>query len=587
MLLSRFWYVLLSVACAATVFLLYLASAVSNRNGTRTMNDLLTGASNSVGWYLKDDARTRETELIPLALDPDVRDGLKAAMEAESIGAINRDVRDKAVKAVKKFAQGHSTNNPDKNVVYDSVWAIDVHGRVLANVGFESGTASKEFEMGGYALVADAIHGWIRDDAWVFNEKIYRVVGRPVEVEAGAAPLGAVVAAKVVDDRFAQDISERTGAAMAFFAGGTRVASGAPGSFDKADLEVTPSDIAKVEGDADYQEKGRTAPLTLRESLGWNVGAIFARMPGEAWDERAGYVVATRHPTVRSPFDFQHLADEKDKGSVPTLYIVLGALGAAVLGILFSIIEHTLPLRTFRKELTKLANRENATDVLKPASFRGVFKKFAALVNDALDKIAAKGGVERGVADLKSVLGPLPAQPQMSAFAVPTGLGGNLGGGGVTAPVKRPKRLPGRPSSRGKDEEGDGTAPTSGDTEAAVSEMAPTSKPSLPRSASGSGPASEAGLPSSIGLEEPGEGEPYEAAGPEVDEETEWRQVYKDFLTMKKKLGEPTEALTYEKFRGTLQRNKDALVARHGCSRVTFRVYEKQGKTALKASPAK
>ena len=43
----------------------------------------------------------------------------------------------------------------------------------------------------------------------------------------------------------------------------------------------------------------------------------------------------------------------------------------------------------------------------------------------------------------------------------------------------------------------------------------------------------------------------------------------------------------YEKFRGTLQRNKDALVARHGCSRVTFRVYEKQGKTALKASPAK
>jgi hypothetical protein len=56
---------------------------------------------------------------------------------------------------------------------------------------------------------------------------------------------------------------------------------------------------------------------------------------------------------------------------------------------------------------------------------------------------------------------------------------------------------------------------------------------------------------------------------------------------MKKRLGEPVEALTYEKFRGTLQRNKDALVARHGCARVKFRVYEKQGKTALKASPAK
>jgi len=63
--------------------------------------------------------------------------------------------------------------------------------------------------------------------------------------------------------------------------------------------------------------------------------------------------------------------------------------------------------------------------------------------------------------------------------------------------------------------------------------------------------------------------------------------VYADFVAMKKKFGEPTEKLTYEKFRGTLQRNKDALVARHGCEKVSFRVYEKQGKAALKASPVK
>jgi hypothetical protein len=191
------------------------------------------------------------------------------------------------------------------------------------------------------------------------------------------------------------------------------------------------------------------------------------------------------------------------------------------------------------------------------------------------------------VADLKSVLGPLPAQPQMSAFAMPQGLGANLGG--VAAPVKRPKRLPGRPSSRGKDEEGDGV-PSSVETERAVDDMAPASKPPLPRPGDrplGAGPPSEAGMPSSIGVEEPVEGEMLEAAGPEVDEETEWRQVYKEFLAMKKKLGEPIEALTYDKFRGTLQRNKDALVARHGCRRVTFRVYEKQGRTALKASPVK
>jgi hypothetical protein len=576
-LLSRFWYVLLSVAGGALVFLLFLAQTVTNRASTRSMSDMLTSATNAVGWYLKDDANQRTVSLIPLALDPDVRDGLKAANEAAEIGAVNRDVKDKARKAIKKFADAHSPTGGDKDMVFDAVWAIDVHGRVLANVGYEQGTTSKEFEMGGYAVVADAIHGWIRDDAWVFDEKIYRVVARPVEIESNGTPVGAVVAAKVVDDRYAQDISERTGSAVAFFAGGTRVATGAPSSFDKADLEVNPSDIAKLESDPDYEEKGRTAPRVLRELPGWNVGAIFARMPGEAWDLHAGYVVGNRHPTVRSPFDFQNLADEKDKAAVPLLWIALGAAGAALLGLIFSILEHSLPLHTFRKALAKLANRDTPDDVMKPASFRGVYKKFAALVNDALDKIAAKGGVERGVADLKKVLGPLPAQPQLSAFAVPQGTGVVLTPTASSgSQAKRPRVLPGR---KGKDGETDESVASSPEGEAGIP-PAPSSRRDLPK------PTSERGLqPPAPSVAEM---EPVEAdGGAPVDEETEWRSVFKEFVGLKKKLGEPTESLTYEKFRGTLQRNKDALVARHGCSRVQFRVYEKQGKTALKASPVK
>ena len=36
-----------------------------------------------------------------------------------------------------------------------------------------------------------------------------------------------------------------------------------------------------------------------------------------------------------------------------------------------------------------------------------------------MEKVAAKGGAPRRAADLQSVLGPIPAQPSMSAFAVP------------------------------------------------------------------------------------------------------------------------------------------------------------------------
>lgn len=63
--------------------------------------------------------------------------------------------------------------------------------------------------------------------------------------------------------------------------------------------------------------------------------------------------------------------------------------------------------------------------------------------------------------------------------------------------------------------------------------------------------------------------------------------VYDDFIALKTKLGESTKKLTFEKFRGTLQRNKDSIIARHKCERVKFRVYEKQGRAALKASPIK
>ncbi len=67
----------------------------------------------------------------------------------------------------------------------------------------------------------------------------------------------------------------------------------------------------------------------------------------------------------------------------------------------------------------------------------------------------------------------------------------------------------------------------------------------------------------------------------------DWRKVYEEFLALKQQCGEPTANLTFEKFKGTLQRNKDALVARHNCTRVKFTVYVKEGKAALKASPVK
>ncbi|MBW2455179.1 MAG: hypothetical protein JRI68_11745 [Deltaproteobacteria bacterium] len=583
MLLSRFWYLVLSVALVLVVFVLYMATAVTNRHGERNAKLLLVAASKSVGYYLRDDARTRGTALIPLAMDAKIKKGLAAASKAENLSDLKSDVPQGAKNALAAFRE---KQNEKGGVPFDSLWAVDIHGRVLANDNFEKGTGSEHFEMGGYAVVADAIHGWIRDDAWVFDGQIYRVVARPVETTLGGTPVGAIVGAKVVDDSYAQDISNKTGAAVAFFAEATRVASGAPPSFDKAALEVTSKDIEALQENKEYMEKGHGLPALLRETPGYDVMAMFSRMPGEAWSLGAGYVVGHRQAIVSDPWEFERLADANDKKAVPLWLLIAVAAGTTLLGLLFTIFEHTVPLHRFRRAVAELGAKKSGTEVLKPSTFRGVYKKIAANVNDALDKIAAKAGIDRGPADMESVLGPLPTQPQMSAFSVPKA--GELtmedrapestrSSRKRSVPKSRPKKKRALPKRGDSDSDG---APDS----AAVpsSEAGPVSDPSSPESA----PATEPNRGSAAPSTQKSASEPDDGGEP-FNEEKQWREVYTNFVALKKKLGEPTKKLTYEKFKGTLQRNKDALVARHKCQRVKFRVYEKQGRAALKASPVK
>jgi hypothetical protein len=77
------------------------------------------------------------------------------------------------------------------------------------------------------------------------------------------------------------------------------------------------------------------------------------------------------------------------------------------------------------------------------------------------------------------------------------------------------------------------------------------------------------------------------AAAPEVDEETHWQQVFQEFVRTRASCGEPSEGLTYDKFRQKLEGNKAQLAAKYGCKTVRFQVYVKDGKAALKATPVK
>ena len=67
----------------------------------------------------------------------------------------------------------------------------------------------------------------------------------------------------------------------------------------------------------------------------------------------------------------------------------------------------------------------------------------------------------------------------------------------------------------------------------------------------------------------------------------ERREVFAQFVRTRTECNEPADDLTYEKFLGKLQKNKQQLVQKYGCRTVRFQVYVKEGKAALKAVPVR
>jgi len=590
MLLSRFWYGILAIALGVSVFILFVAVQMYNRTGKAAMSDSLSSDSSAVDWFLRDDARRRSSALIPIVLSTEISSGLAKASGAAKI---DKDTRDQLTATLRKLGE-------ETDPKFDHLFAVDAGGRVVATWGFERSLSELEgWELGGYASVADALHGWIRDDTWLWKGKgnILRIVARPVEKEAGGEPVGAIIGAKIVDDTFAREVTKRTGTAIAFYADNSRVASGAPESFDKSSLDEITRDLKLLDTNKDYQEKGRSEVRVIGDHL----GVVYARLPGEAWDLGAGYAVGRVAVSVSSPFDVLNRADKSDQENVPTKLVILGILIVAGIGLFFSFLEHTKPLANFRKEAERLAKGE--IDMLQPSRFRGAYKKIAADLNDGIEKVAVKGGAPRKAADLEQVLGPIPAQPMMSAFSVP----------GPGSPVESPSRpsMPRPPVSERSAPRlrNSGGAMPSADSGEQV-RFSDFSAPPINETARSASPISDdsaaRGRPQPPPPPRRPPPPPNAAVAPQdapqvaeasfvaplpmddaFDEVEDWRKVYEEFVSVKRQCGEPTAPLTFEKFKGTLQRNKDALVARHNCNRVKFTVYVKEGKAALKASPVK
>jgi hypothetical protein len=551
MIASRFWYGVLALLIGGATLLLYLAISMHDRVAARLVAEGLSADSQVVFWSLKNAARERAAQLIRFSANDKVVQLIAAANRGSSIPSATRQAMKAQLKQI-------ASKLPEEQR-FDAVFAVNHAGEIVAQIGYDQSEKQPDFELGGYSAVADALHGYVRDDTLVLD-RVYRIVVRPVEVDVGQAPAGAIVGAQLVDDDFARALSEETGAAVAFYTNGRRQGVGAPDGFPRSGLDQIVTELGALESDGDYKDRGRSGVRRLGEGL----SAVYARLPGEAWNVGAGYVVAREAPRIDGIGGVLSHADDKDKNSA-NLFLIIGAIvGATGIGLLLSFLEHTMPLNAFRRAVRELGGGA-AGQHLAPEKQRGVYRHMAMDINLALEKAAGTTGADVGGISFKQVFGDRREGPTMSAFGFPDGHDRSDGG--------PPSVMPEAPAAQ----------PGFNPAVAAVPTPA----------AYGAQPATNHGYPAARPVEYAQDMDAFSgdalmnapANSAEVD--AHWNQVYQDFVRLKLDCGENVDGFTFERFSATLRKNREELRRHHGVSEVHFSAYVKAGKAALKAKPVR
>ena len=75
--------------------------------------------------------------------------------------------------------------------------------------------------------------------------------------------------------------------------------------------------------------------------------------------------------------------------------------------------------------------------------------------------------------------------------------------------------------------------------------------------------------------------------GLDAADQAHFKEVYERFIEMRRRCGETTQDLGFDRFMAKLTRNRQTLVRKYACRTVRFQVYEKDGRAALKATPVR
>lgn len=580
MLLSRFWYVILAVAAAAAVAAALLAQSVINARSDEALADKLARDRVMVDAMLRLEARSRLDRIGFITVDGKLGSVLRQAQDVSDEKKL-RDLNAQAKELMRGHvariveAAGEDGGSPEKQreLAPDIAFALDADGRIVAQLGpLEANPPGAS--LATFPLVARALQGYLRDDVWVYDRRVYRMAARPVM--AGSEYAGAIVHGYRLHEGLTEKLSKNLGGAtVAFFHGtdvmGAHVPEDAQAAPQQAEIA---SALPEVLAEGEFQQAGSKGLVALQ-----NGGrAVFMPITGGAAAAGVGYAVARPRFVVSSPEQLFQQASQDDVKALPFPLLGGGALLLALVGLVSLYLERDRHIKALLQKTGEIAAGER--DRLIVTEWRGKYRTLADRINQAIDKEIDKAGDRapstRRKANLDEILGPTPEASSTPFF----GFAGDPDvpePAAATATARAPQAAP--PANQKP-----AVAPprTRAVTPPQPQPMHSMPVPSLmPASASPPPPPPGAAQAADTGAEN-GAGR-----GEHFDEDSHFRDVYDQYVATRKQCGEPVDNLSFEKFGLTLRKTRDQIIEKHGARSVRFTVQVKEGKAALKAQPIK
>ncbi len=641
MFFSKIWLFLLTLIAGVAVTVAMLLPRPAERAHVLGEQQRLAVGCGVVNVLLADNAKRRVDFTRRFARHPELANALYAASNAEQID-------ERRAASVREI--GNRLIGLAKGDAPDFAMMIDLRGRVVGRVkrdekefgDLASGRPLVDDALAG--LVRDDL--WILDNT-LYLVAASPVMGRdPIEY-TGAVVLGhrmtAELARSFTEWSRGDKNNKQFHVDLGVYLGADLVASTTPVAMDTAPMVKAVTGLAgkDISGDCALNQ-----PINLKAGKE-DYTAVVARMPGEAQVRQAYFTVYIQRPSELGLIGSTMAIRKSDLSpdSFPWVFVSVGFVVALLIGIGLMALESDRPLRRLVADAGKLAKGD--IDRLSELDHPGRYGSVARNVNIQIDRVARAAKTAKQ--DLDQLLGPAPqgslgtidllagmaapsspapapsefrfsdSQQRAAASSRDQGISLDLGRGADSpAQGSRSPGLPGAPPARPKPAL---VTPPSMPAQPPppIPARAPTPPPmpvAQPPSMSqvsapvmrldddilGGGalgaPARAVSGPVSGGVSAPVTFAPSgpssasaamhsAAAGMDTSSEAYFRDVYAQFMTAKQSCGESTAGVTFEKFADKLRRNREELITRTGCREVSFTVYIKDGKAALKASPVR